>query len=84
MPATGTPATRTHRVSVREMIFSLVSPTTRCVMVSSFFFYRFVEWSRHLVTSCRIRDYLHPASLLINRSKVRFYFVVYLYIEHNI
>lgn len=38
MPATGTPATRTHRVSVREMIFSLVSPTTRCVMVSSFFF----------------------------------------------
>ena len=38
MPATGAPATRTHRVSVREMIFSLVSPTTRCVMVSFFFF----------------------------------------------
>lgn len=37
MPATGAPATRTHRVSVREMIFSLVSPTTRCVMVSFFF-----------------------------------------------
>lgn len=84
MPATGAPATRTHRVSVREMIFSLVSPTTRCVMVSFFFFYRFVEWSRHLVTSCRIRDNLHPASLLINRSKVRFYFVVHLYTEYNI
>lgn len=39
MPATGTPATRTHRVSVREMIFSLVSPTTRCVMVSFFLFF---------------------------------------------